>query len=86
MNLWRMPEGGMCGTEYRFCHALDPIPDDLPPLEALARMAPADPMVGSPVDRAGAIAADVRRLEAEAVVISRIPGASHLRLGGPADR
>jgi hypothetical protein len=82
MNLLEDAGGRVCGTEYLFCHALDPIPDDLPPMEALARMALADPMVGSPVDRARRIAADVRRFGAEAVVISRIPGASHCALEG----
>ena len=43
-------------------------------------MALADPMVGSAVDRAERIAADIRRFGAEAVVISRIPGASHCAL------
>ena len=86
MNLLEDAGGRVCGTEYLFCHALDPIPEDLPPMEALARTALADPMVGSPVDRAGRIAADVRRFGAEAVVISRIPGASHCALGGPPDR
>ena len=82
MNLLEDAGGRICGTEYLFCHALDPIPEDLPPMEALARMALADPMVGSPVDRARRIAADVRRFGAEAVVISRIPGASHCALEG----
>jgi hypothetical protein len=72
----------VCGTEYMFCHALDPIPADLPPLEALARTALADPMVGSPADRAERICSDVRRFGAEAVVISRIPGASHCAMEG----
>jgi len=40
-------------------------------------MALADPMVGSAVDRAERICADIGRFDAEAVVISRIPGASH---------
>jgi benzoyl-CoA reductase/2-hydroxyglutaryl-CoA dehydratase subunit BcrC/BadD/HgdB len=82
MNLLEDAGGRVCGTEYLFCHALDAIPEDLPPMEALARMALADPMVGSPADRAGRIAADVRRYGAEAVVISRIPGASHCALEG----
>jgi benzoyl-CoA reductase/2-hydroxyglutaryl-CoA dehydratase subunit BcrC/BadD/HgdB len=82
MNLLEDAGGRVCGTEYLFCHALDLIPEDLPPMEALARMALADPMVGSPVDRAGRIAADVGRYGAEAVVISRIPGASHCAMEG----
>jgi benzoyl-CoA reductase/2-hydroxyglutaryl-CoA dehydratase subunit BcrC/BadD/HgdB len=82
MNLLEDAGGRICGTEYLFCHALDPIPDDLPPMEALARMALADPMVGSPLDRADRICRDVERFGAEAVVISRIPGASHCGLEG----
>ena len=82
MNLLEDVGGRVCGTDYMFCHALDPIPTDLPPLEALARMALADPMVGSAVDRAERICADIRRFGAEAVVISRIPGASHCAMEG----
>ncbi len=82
MNLLEDAGGRVCGTEYLFCHALDPIPDDLAPMEALAQMALADPMVGSPADRASRICADARRFGAEAVVISRIPGASHCAMEG----
>jgi hypothetical protein len=60
-----------------FGHALDLIPEELPPLEALARVALADPMVGSALDRARLVAEQCKRFQAEAVVISRIPGASH---------
>jgi benzoyl-CoA reductase/2-hydroxyglutaryl-CoA dehydratase subunit BcrC/BadD/HgdB len=77
MNLLEDVGGCVCGTEYLFCHALNRIPEDLPPMEALARMVLADPMVGSAVERAERICADIRRLRAEAVVLSRIPGASH---------
>ena len=77
MNLLEDVGGRVCGADNMFCHALDPIPTDLPPLEALARMALADPMVGSAVDRAKRICAEVRRFGARGVVISRIPGASH---------
>jgi hypothetical protein len=69
--------GRICGSDYMFTHALDLIPEDLPPLEALARTALADPMVGSTLDRARLIVADCRAGRAEAVVVSRIPGASH---------
>lgn len=82
MNLLEDLGGRVCGTEYLFCHALDPIPEDLPPREALARMALADPMVGSPADRAARICGDVRAFGAEAGVISRIPGASHCAMEG----
>lgn len=77
MNLLEDWGGRVCGSNYMFTHALDPIPEDLPPLEALARTALADPMVGSTRDRARRIVADCRTGRAEAVVISRIPGASH---------
>jgi hypothetical protein len=77
MNLLEQCGGRLCGTEFLFCHALDEIPEDLPPMEALARAALADPMVGPAADRAERIVRDCRRFGAQAVVISRIPGASH---------
>lgn len=82
MNLLEDCGGRICGTEYLFTHALDTIPQDVPPLDALARMALADPMAGSSIDRAGRIVADICRFGAEAVLISRIPGASHCALEG----
>ncbi len=77
MNLLEDVGGRVCGADNMFCHALDPIPTDLPPLEALARMALADPMVGSAAERAKRICAEIRRFAARGVVISRIPGGSH---------
>ncbi|HTY86845.1 MAG TPA: 2-hydroxyacyl-CoA dehydratase family protein [Candidatus Acidoferrum sp.] len=77
MNLLEDWGGRVCGSDYMFAHALDLIPEDLPPLEALARTALADPMVGSTADRAARIVADCREFGAEAVAVSRIPGASH---------
>jgi hypothetical protein len=82
MNLLEQSGARLCGTEYLFSHALDPIPMDCPPMEALARMALADPMVGSAQDRADRICRDVIRFGAQAVIISRIPGASHCALEG----
>jgi benzoyl-CoA reductase/2-hydroxyglutaryl-CoA dehydratase subunit BcrC/BadD/HgdB len=82
MNLLEDSGGRVCGTEYLFTHALDAIPQDVPPLEALARCALADPMAGSSINRAERICSDVRRFGAEAVLISRIPGASHCALEG----
>ncbi len=84
MNLLEDCGGRVCGTEYLFSHALDAIAEDVPPLEALAQMALADPMAGSSIDRAQRILADIRRFGAEAVLISRIPGASHCALEGQA--
>ncbi len=82
MNLLEECGGRICGTEYLFTHALDEIPEDLPPMEALARMAIADPMIGAAADRAARICSDIRAFGSEAVVISRIPGASHCATEG----
>lgn len=78
--------GRICGSDYMFTHALDPIDELLPPLEALTRAALADPMVGPAADRARRIVAECRACRAEAVVISRIPGASHCAYEGAAIR
>lgn len=75
--------GRICGSDYMFSHALDPIPTDLPPFEALARTALADPMTGAATDRARRIITDCKTAEAEAVVFCRIPGASHCAWEGP---
>lgn len=82
MNLLEDCGGRVCGSDYMFAHALDPIPDNVPPLRALACMALADPMVGSSRDRAQRVIRDILEFGAEAVVISRIPGASHCALEG----
>ncbi len=67
----------LCGTDFLFTHAFDPIPEDAPPLEALACSALADPMVGPASQRADRVVDEMRRLGAEALVVVRIPGASH---------
>lgn len=82
MNLLEELGGRICGTEYLFSHALDQIPEDIPPMEALAQMALADPMVGSAYDRALRICRDITEFGAEVVIISRIPGASHCATEG----
>jgi benzoyl-CoA reductase/2-hydroxyglutaryl-CoA dehydratase subunit BcrC/BadD/HgdB len=82
MNLVEECGGRICGSDLLFCHALDEIPEDLPPLEALAVTALADPMAGPASDRALRICADIRRYGAEGLVISRIPGASHCATEG----
>ena len=82
MNLLEACGGRICGTDYFFRHAIDGIPPDLPPLEALARTALSDPMLGPVEERARRIVADMRAFGAEALVISRIPGASHCALEG----
>ena len=82
MNLLEACGGRICGTDYLFAHALDIIPENLPPMEALAMMALADPMVGSALERARRICRDIAAFGAEAVVVSRIPCASHCALEG----
>jgi benzoyl-CoA reductase/2-hydroxyglutaryl-CoA dehydratase subunit BcrC/BadD/HgdB len=82
MNLLEDSGARLCGTEFLFCHALDVIPEDVPPMEALARSALADPMIGPAADRAERICRDAARFGAEGVVISRIPGASHCATEG----
>jgi hypothetical protein len=51
-------------------------------MEALAQVALADPMAGSAADRADRICRDAVKFGAEAVLVSRIPGASHCALEG----
>lgn len=82
MNLLEDCGGRICGTEYLISHALTQIPTDLPPMEALARTALADPMVGSASDRADLICREAKRLGSQAVIVSRIPGASHCATEG----
>lgn len=77
MNLLEKCGGRICGTEYLFAHAIDEIPEDVPPMEALARSALADPMVGTARDRAERIVRDIQFFGSEALLVSRIPGASH---------
>ena len=77
MNLLEECGGRICGTDFMFTHALDLIPEDLPPLEALARTALADPMVGPTTDRAERIVRECLACRVEALVVARIPGASH---------
>ncbi len=77
MNLLEDLGGRICGSDFMFTHALDLIPEDLPPWEALARTALADPMIGPATDRAARIIRECREARAEGVVVARIPGASH---------
>ncbi len=77
MNRLETSGGRLCGSDFMFTHALDLIPEDVPGFEALARTALADPMVGSAHERTKRIVAECRANRAEAVVVARIPGASH---------
>lgn len=82
MNILEDCGGRICGTEYLFTHALDEIPEDLHPMEALARTAMADPMIGSTRDRSERIISDIQRFGSEGLIVSRIPGASHCAVEG----
>ncbi|MCX7015401.1 MAG: 2-hydroxyacyl-CoA dehydratase family protein, partial [Candidatus Sumerlaeota bacterium] len=82
MNLLEDCGGRLCGTDFMFCHALTPIPEFEPPMKALARTALADPMVGSTSDRAWRLRVEIAASRAEALVVSRIPGASHCATEG----
>ena len=82
MNLLEDCGGRICGTDYMFAHAFDEIPEDMPPMDALAQMALADPMVGPSSDRADRMCRDIAAFGAEAVIISRMPGASHCATEG----
>jgi benzoyl-CoA reductase/2-hydroxyglutaryl-CoA dehydratase subunit BcrC/BadD/HgdB len=82
MNLLEDCGARLCGTEFLFCHAIDPIDEALPPMTALADAALSDPMVGRAMDRADRICDDINKYGAEAVIISRIPGASHCATEG----
>ncbi len=77
MNVLEECGAQLSGTDFMFTHALELIPEDLPPFEALARTALADPMIGTAAERAHRIAVECRKTNAQAVVIARIPGASH---------
>ncbi len=82
MNLIEEWGAAVCGTDYLFFHALDPIPEDIPPMEALARTALADGMAGPARERAARIVREMKHFGAEALVVSRIPGASHCATEG----
>ncbi len=82
MNLFEDMGGSLAGTEYLFRHALLPIPEDRPPLEALAEAALKDPMIGTAQYRARLVIDEARKYGAEGVIVSQIPGASHCATEG----
>ncbi|MGZ4887312.1 MAG: 2-hydroxyacyl-CoA dehydratase, partial [Candidatus Aminicenantales bacterium] len=82
MDLFEEMGGALAGTEYLFRHALLPIPEDKPPLEALAETALRDPMIGTAQYRARLIIEEARKYGAEGVVVSNVPGASHCATEG----
>jgi benzoyl-CoA reductase/2-hydroxyglutaryl-CoA dehydratase subunit BcrC/BadD/HgdB len=82
MNLFEDMGGSLAGSEYLFRHALMTIPEDKPPLEALAETALRDPMIGTAQYRARIVIDEARRYGAEGVIVSEIPGASHCATEG----
>ena len=82
MNLLEKVGAQLAGTDFMFAHAIDKIPENCDPIEALSKIALADSMIGSAKDRALKIARDIKTFGAQAVVISKIPGASHCATEG----
>lgn len=75
---WLEDGGGrLAGTDFMTAQALAALPPDLPPLTALARAALCDRMLGGDRRRAALAVAEARGTAVEAVVVARIPGASH---------
>jgi benzoyl-CoA reductase/2-hydroxyglutaryl-CoA dehydratase subunit BcrC/BadD/HgdB len=75
---WLEEVGGrLCGSDFMTAQSMVAIPEEVPPLTGLARAVLCDHMIGSNRRRAHLIAAEAQRWSAEAVVVARIPGASH---------
>ena len=84
MNLLEETGGRLCGTELLFCHALDEIPTRSAADGGVGADGAGGPD-GWAIGRPGsAICRDAKAYGAEAVVISRIPGASHCAWEGRA--
>jgi hypothetical protein len=86
LNLLETLGGRIAGSDYLFGHASVEIPENLPPLEALARVALADVMVGPTQNRAQSIASVIQRHQLQGLILSRVPGASHCAWEGAAIR
>lgn len=84
MNIFENYGGALAGAEYLFRHALIPLRTDIRPLRALALAALADPMIGPSEYRARLVVEDAKKYNAEGVIISKIPGASHCSTEGRA--
>lgn len=82
MNILEEAGCRLCGTDFMFTHALDEIPENISPLEALAITAMSDPMTSDSKSRAERICRDISQFGAEALIISKIPGASHCAFEG----
>lgn len=82
MNILEESGGRICGTEYLFTHALDQLDETVPPMNALAQAALSDPMIGPTEERAERIIKDIKHFGSEALIVSKIPGASHCTIEG----
>lgn len=82
MNMLEESGGRICGTEYLFSHALDQLNESVSPMTALAKAALSDPMVGPTEERAERIIRDIKKFGSEALIVSKIPGASHCTIEG----
>jgi benzoyl-CoA reductase/2-hydroxyglutaryl-CoA dehydratase subunit BcrC/BadD/HgdB len=65
------------GTEYVINQALEPVDEDGPALEAVARSFMAGSLIGTSRQRAGAVIAQARAGRAEGIIVSAILGGSH---------
>lgn len=77
MNVFESCNARLAGTDYMFTHTLAEIPEDIPPIDALAQIALSDPMTGTSEDRAKFIVEEMKACRAEGLIISKIPGGSH---------
>jgi hypothetical protein len=77
VNLFEELGGRVAGSEFLFTHALTALREDIDPLTSLAFGVLQDPMIGSARYRAQRVIDQVDRYNAEGVLITRIPGASH---------
>lgn len=82
MNILEESGFRLCGTDFMFAHAIAPVPILPDPLSGLALSVLSDPMTGPSGQRAALIASECRKYNAEGVIVSRIPGASHCAYEG----
>jgi benzoyl-CoA reductase/2-hydroxyglutaryl-CoA dehydratase subunit BcrC/BadD/HgdB len=82
MNLLEQCGGRLCGADFMSPHALRPIDPCDAPFDGLAKAVLSDPMIGPARQRAETILHQIKTVGAEAVVLCRIPGASHCATEG----
>jgi benzoyl-CoA reductase/2-hydroxyglutaryl-CoA dehydratase subunit BcrC/BadD/HgdB len=77
VQLWEQLGGCVAGTEYLISHSRYRIRTDGAPLRALAEAVLNDPCIGTTAFRARRVVEEVRKYQAEGVIIPSIFGASH---------